>query len=115
ADNDPTFGLKGALTTPTVMHRAALTDKKAFGGLLRAIWGYDGTPSTRAALQLMALLYPRPGELRQAEWGEFDLGGKVWTVPAARTKMRREHRKPLPTVAVAILGEVHTLTGYGRL
>ncbi|MVA96701.1 DUF4102 domain-containing protein [Nitratireductor sp. CAU 1489] len=115
AENDPTFGLKGALTAPTVTHRAALTEKKAFGGLLRAIWGYEGKPETRAALQLMALLYPRPGELRQAEWNEFDLDGGVWTIPVTRTKMRREHRKPLPAPAVDILGDLHKLTGYGRL
>ena len=115
ADNDPTFGLKGALTAPVVTHRAAVTDRKAFGGLLRAIWGYEGTPETRAALQFMALLYPRPGELRQAEWTEFDLDKGVWTIPAARTKMRREHRKPLPSPAVDILRDLQKLTGNGRL
>lgn len=115
AENDPTFGLKGALTSPVVTHRAALTDKKAFGGLLRAIWGYEGMPETRAALQLMALLYPRPGELRHAEWSEFDLDQGVWTIPLTRTKMRREHKKPLPAEAVAILRTLHAITGHGRL
>lgn len=67
ANNDPTFGLRGALTTPKVTHRAALTDRNAFGGLLRAIPEYAGAPETRYALELMAILYPRPGELRQAE------------------------------------------------
>ena len=113
AANDPTFGLKGALISPVVTHRAAVTTEKAFGGLLRAVWGYEGRPETRAALQLMALLYPRPGELRQAEWSEFDLDNKVWTIPAARTKMRREHRKPLSIPAVGILREVQKLTGQG--
>jgi len=115
AENDPTFGLKGALTAPIVAHRAALTDRKAFAGLLRAIWGYEGTPETRAALQLMALLYPRPGELRQARWSEFDLDGGIWTIPAARAKMRREHKKPLSKLAVAILRDLHKLTGRGHL
>lgn len=115
AENDPTFGLKGALTAPVVTHRAALTDWKAFGGLLRAVWGYEGMVETRAALQLMALLYPRPGELRQAEWSEFDLDGSAWTIPAVRMKMRREHKKPLPAAAVAVLRELYTLTGRGRL
>jgi integrase len=115
AENDPTFGLKGALTAPTVTHRAALTDRQAFGGLLRAVWGYEGTAETRAALQLMTLLYPRPGELRQAEWNEFDLDGGIWAIPATRAKMRREHKKPMPMPAVAILRELHKLTGHGRL
>jgi len=115
AENDPTFGLKGALTTPTVTHRAAVTDWTAFAGLLRALWGYEGTPETRAALRLMALLYPRPGELRQAEWSEFDLDRAVWTIPAQRSKMRREHRKPLPSLAAEILRDLRNHTGNRRL
>jgi len=115
AENDPTFGLRGALTTPMVTHRPAITDRKAFGGLLRAVWHYEGMAETRSALQLMALLYPRPGELRQAEWVEFDLDNAVWTIPAARAKMRREHRKPLSATAVTILRDLHKLTGYRQL
>lgn len=115
ADNDPTFGLRGALVAPTVSHRAAITDWSAFGGLLRAIWGYEGTPETRAALKLMAVLYPRPGELRHAEWSEFDLDRAIWTIPAARTKMRREHRKPLPALAIEVLRDLRSHTGNRRL
>ena len=114
AENDPTFGLKGALTAPVVTHRAAIIEKKAFGGLLRAVWDYNGAAETCAALQLMALLYPRPGELRQSEWTEFDLDKAVWTIPAVRMKMRRQHRKPLPPKAMSILKEVRELTGGGK-
>ena len=115
AENDPTFGLKGALTAPTVTHRSAITNRKAFGGLLRAIWSYEGTPETQAALKLLALLYPRPGELRQAEWMEFDLAKATWTIPAHRTKMRREHRKRLSRAAVTILKDLNAITGAGSL
>jgi integrase len=115
AENDPTFGLKGALTSPVVTHRAAVTDWPAFGGLVRAVWGYEGMPQTRIGLQVMALLYPRPGELRRAEWFEFDLEKATWTIPAVRMKMRREHRKPLSIQAVTILKALHQLTGDGRL
>lgn len=115
AVNDPTFGLKGALTTPTVTHRTAVTEWTAFEGLLRALWHYEGTPETRAALKLMALLFPRPGELRQAEWSEFDLDKAVWTIPAIRSKMRREHKKPLPALAIEILRDLRNHTGNRRL
>lgn len=111
ADNDPTFGLKGALTTPTVVHRAAITDWQRLAGLVRCIWEYEGAYETRAALKLMALLYPRPGELRQADWTEFDLEKGIWTIPASRTKMRREHRKPIPKSARDILLELREITG----
>lgn len=112
AENDPTYGLRGALITPKVSHMAAVTDWKGFGDLVRAIWSYEGgSPSTRAALKLMALLYTRPGELRLALWEEFDLERSVWTIPAARTKMRREHQKPLPPLAVDILKALKKETG----
>ena len=114
AENDPTYGLKGALTTPKVKHRAALVDAKAFAGLLRAVWSYEGAPDTRAALQIMALLYPRPGELRAAEWSEIDFEAAEWAIPAERTKMRRPHRKPLSDAAVAILKEVKDRNGHSR-
>ena len=115
ATNDPTYALRGALITPTVKHMAAITNWTGFAGLLRALWSYDGTIETRAALKLMALLYPRPGELRQAEWTEFDLDNAAWTIPAARTKTRRVHKKPLPALAVEILRDLQRHTGNRRL
>lgn len=114
-DNDPTFGLRGALITPQVKHRAAILDPDEFGKLLRAIWSYGGQPTTTAALKLMALLYPRPGELRQAHWSEFDLEQKVWTIPSERAKMRREHKKPLNAASIEILVGLHKLTGQETL
>ena len=115
AVNDPTYGLKGALVAPTVTHRPAFTDKSAFGGLLRSIWAYEGMPETTIALKLMAYLYPRPGELRQAEWAEFDLDQAIWTIPATRAKMRREHKKPLSKQALEVLKELKKQTEVGKL
>ena len=115
AANDPTVALRGALTTPVVKHRAAITDPKELGALLRAIDAFAGQPATHAALRLMPILFPRPGELRQAEWAEFDLDRAVWEIPAGRMKMRRSHRVPLPPQAIAILRDLHEITGDGRL
>ena len=109
ADNDPTFGLRGALITPKVQHRAAITNKEAFRDLIKSVWAYKGDPSTIAALKLIALLYSRPGELRLAHWDEFDLEEGIWTIPASRMKMRREHKKPLPRLAVEILQDHRAL------
>jgi integrase len=115
ATNDPSSALRGALLSPKVTHRSAITDPVAFGALMRAIDGFNGQPTTVAALKLLALLFPRPGELRQAEWREFDLEGAVWTIPAGRMKMRQEHRIPLPRQALTILGELRTITGRSPL
>jgi integrase len=114
AESDPTGALKGALTSPTVNHRAAIIEPKAFGGLLRALAGYDGAPETRAALELLALTFVRPGELRAAEWAEFDLDTGVWGIPAEKMKMKRPHRVPLAPRAVTILRELQGITGQGK-
>lgn len=115
AENDPTQGLRGAISLPKPKHRAAILDPVALGGFLRALDGFEGQPVTKAALKLLPLVFTRPGELRFAEWKEFDLEAAVWTIPAERTKMRREHQVPLAPQALAILRELHALTGAGRL
>lgn len=120
-ESDPTRDLKGAILLPVPEHRAAVTDPAKLGELLRAIDGYHGTPVVRAALALAPLVFLRPGELRKAEWAEFDLDGAVWTIPAARMKGRLkaklsgpDHVVPLAPQAVAILRELQPLTGAGR-
>lgn len=112
AVTDPTLALRGALATHKPTHRAAIIDAKELGALLRAIEGFQGQAVTVAALKLMALLFPRPGELRAAEWTEFDLEAGVWAIPASRAKMRREHRVPLPRQAIAIIEGLKPLTGH---
>lgn len=113
AKADPTQALRGAIATPKVKSYAAITDPVAFGGLLRAIEGYRGQPTTRTALQLMALLACRPGELRHAKWAEFDLENHVWSIPGPRMKMRRAHRVPLSKQAIVVLTALHPVTGRG--
>jgi integrase len=110
ADADPTYALRGALIQVKATPRAAITDPKALGALLRAIDAFDGQPVTRIALQLIAFLFPRPGELRAAEWVEFDFARAIWTIPAARTKMRRPHRVPLASQAVELLSALQRLS-----
>ena len=106
--------MAGALASPIVKHRAAIVEPKAFGALLRSIASYQGSPETLAALELLALTFVRPGELRAAEWTEFDLEGALWSIPAEKMKMRRPHRVPLPPRAVAVLRELRAITGKGR-
>jgi integrase len=115
AEIDPTPVLRGAISPPKVTHRAAILDPKKFGGLLRGIDAFDGQPTTIAALKLMALVFPRPGELRHAEWTEFDFEKHVWTIPAEKTKMRREHQIYLARQALVILEDLRKVTGHRKL
>lgn len=79
--------------------------------LLRALEASRSDLHTRYAIRLLLLTAARPGELRQAPWAEFDLDAATWTVPAERMKARRPHIVPLPRQAVALLRELHQLTG----
>ena len=114
ADRDVAADLRGALITPKVQHLAAITTPKEAGGLLRAIEGYTGHEITAIALRLSPHLFVRPGELRSAEWTEFDTQGQVWSLPAEKMKMRRPHRVPLSRQVLDMLEELHALTGDGR-
>lgn len=115
AQYDPSRDLAGALIRPKVKHRAAITEPRQVGALLRAVCGYDGAPQVRLALQILAHVFVRPGELRLAEWSEFDLEAKVWTIAAARTKMRRPHRVPLSPQVLALLDQLSRIGGNAGL
>jgi integrase len=114
AENDPTTALRGAVKRVKHKHHAAITDPAKIGQLLRDIDGFTGQYVTFAALKLAPLVFVRPGELRGAEWSEFDLGGGMWRIPSARMKMKVDHLVPLSTQAVAVLWDLHALTGRGR-
>ena len=115
AENDPTFALRDALVIPKVKPRAAITNKVALGGLMRSIDGFDGQTTTRLAMEFLAIVVTRPGEVRHARWDEVDLENTIWTIPAERMKMRQPHKVPLPKRALEILNELEGLTGWGEL
>jgi integrase len=114
AERNPAADLRGALPPVKQSHLAAIIEPNAIGGLLRAMDAYNGSLVTKCALRLAPLVFVRPGELRQAEWAEFDLDAAQWNIPAAKMKMREPHLVPLAPQAVAILRELHALTGRGR-
>ncbi len=114
AKYNPAGDLTGVLKTRKVQHRASV-DRTELPGLLRGINGYEGDPVTRYALQFLALTFVRPGELRGARWGEFDLNAMQWRIPAARMKMKSEHLVPLSRQVIALLEEMGPLTGHYEL
>lgn len=121
AERDAAADLRGALSPARKAHYATITDPKAIGDLLRSFSGYQGSFVTACALRLAPLVFVRPGELRRAEWAEFDvdwtaddLESALWRIPAEKMKSRVEHLVPLSRQALAILRELHQLTGTGR-
>lgn len=115
AERDPTSDLRGALPPSQETHHASITDAIEVGGLMRAIDGYKGSLVTKYALQLAALLFVRPGELRGALWEEFSLESGEWRIAAERMKMRAPHIVPLSKQAMKILREeLHPLTGGSK-
>lgn len=110
ADIDKKFALK----TPNENHRAALTDSKEVGALLRSIEGYRGEPQTIVALQIMPYLAARPGNIRAMEWKELDFERKEWIIPAEKMKMKVKHIIPLPDEVIELLKDLFHLTGKSR-
>jgi integrase len=93
---------------------AAITDPREAGGLMRAISGYKGTDVIRAALKLAPLVFVRPGELRHAEWSEFDFDRNIWIIPAEKMKGRVKHMVPLSRQALEIITDLKPKTSGGK-
>ena len=113
AERDPAADLKGALTVPRKGHFATIVDTKEIGQLLRDVDAYSGNLVVRAALRLAPYVFVRPGELRKAEWTEFDLENAEWRIPAKRMKMRVLHIVPLSRQVLGILRDLHPYSGDG--
>jgi integrase len=114
AQGDVTRDLRGALSPWKPQSYASVTDPAKVGDLMRAIDTFTGSHTVRALLNLLPLVFTRPGELRQAEWSEIDLDRSEWNVPAERMKLREPHLVPLSAQAVTVLRDLHPLTGTGR-
>lgn len=115
APSDPTYALIGATMAPKVESHAAIVNEKRLGWLLNEIDNYDGWPTLRAAMLLTALTAARPGEVRFAEWSEFDVAQRTWRIPAGRQKMRRQHEVPLSEQSVVLLEEIRRFSGMLKL
>ena len=117
--HNPMPDLRGALEPVVVKHMPAVLEPLKVGELLRAFDTYSGQPITKAALQLSALLFQRPANIRKMEWSWIDLDGGMLTIPSASMKRTvaqklngRPHFVPLAPQAVEVLREIQPLTGY---
>lgn len=115
-ERDVTFDLRGALAPVVSSNHASIKNPVQIGQLLRDIESYQGHVVTSFALRIAPHVFVRPGELRYAEWSEFELGSTdpQWRIPAKKTKMRERHIVPLSSQVVRLLRELHPLTGNGQ-
>jgi len=120
-ERNPSADLRGALKPVIVKHMPAILDPFQVGELLRAIDGYSGQPMTRAALGLSALLFQRPGNIRQMQWSWIDFENALLTIPSAdmkRSKIQklngRPHLVPLASQSLQYLIDLQPLTGHGK-
>lgn len=113
ADSDPAAAIKGAVSRPKVQHHKPLS-RNEIPEFLRELKSFGGYRTTVIALRLLLLTFVRPVELRGAEWGEIDLDGAEWRIPAERMKMREPHIVPLAPQAVELLRELKKITGGQR-
>ena len=114
AERDIAADLKGALPPTKKNHYPSITEPKEIAPLLRVIDGFTGSFVVKCLLQLAPLTFTRPGELRRAEWCEFDFESEQWNIPASRMKMKEPHLVPLSQQAMDILKALKPLTGNGR-
>jgi integrase len=121
AIRNPAADVGVALKTAVKGHHPAIVEPKRFAQMMRDIYAYSGSNITRAAVQIHALTFQRPNEIRDMEWAEVDLNNGVWKVPASRMKGNLErkangdaHTVPLSTQAVAILKDLYSLTGHHK-
>ncbi|HGH5397179.1 TPA: tyrosine-type recombinase/integrase [Raoultella planticola] len=121
-DYNPAQEMAGAVASSNRQHRPALELRRT-PELLQRIDSYNGRPLTRLAVELTLLVFIRSSELRFARWSEIDFETSMWTIPAEReaiegikhsqrgSKMRTPHLVPLSRQALAILKQVHKLSG----
>ena len=114
-EDDPSAFLHECFVKPEVQHRTAILEEGRFRELIRGLHGYQTeNHALYFALQLMPMLFTRNSELCNAEWSEFDLAAGVWTIPAARAKMKRPFVIPLPEQARRLFLELYALRKSDR-
>jgi integrase len=114
-ERNPAADLAGALKSPTVVHRPAITDRREFAQFLQDLDAFNACePVTKSAAWYNLLTFVRPGEFRFAQWDEIDWDAAEWKVPAKRMKVGKNlqaHTVPLATQAITVLRFLQTLTG----
>ncbi len=107
---NPASAISKALQPHRQEHYATVVDNEDIGALMRSVYAYPQR-LVRYLMIMSALTFVRPGEIRQAEWKEFDLNKKEWRIPAEKMKEKSEHVVPLSTEAIRALKELLAISG----
>lgn len=110
ATRDPAADIRDALKKVPTRNLPAITEPEDIRKLLLAMDCYNGSYIVYCALQISALTFLRPGELRNGTWDEIDADERIWKIPASRMKMRKDHLVPLADQALKILEDLRPLT-----
>ena len=113
AENNPAVPLVGLIKAPNQKNQPALPQSE-LTEFYRRLMLEQAEQQKKIAMQLIMLTFVRNGELRAAEWAEFDLDGAEWSIPAAKMKMKAPHIVPLADWTLELLAELKKLTGYSR-
>ena len=111
-NHDPSQALRRALPSRRHEHFPAPTEPQRVAEILRSIWGYGGSPVVRGCLQMLALTFQRPGEVRHMRWDQIDSEKAEWRFTLS--KVGKEHIVPLSRQAMEILDGLKPLTGRGE-
>lgn len=109
-DYNPAQGRSSIIKSKKVQHRPYLKEDQ-LPEFLQTLEEYRGGKLVQLAIKLLMLTFVRPGELRNARWDEIDLNKRLWRIPAARMKMRRDHAVPLSRQAIQIIEELKEISG----
>lgn len=119
-ETNPADAITSALAKRPAPKRRSAIRPSALPAMYAGIADYEGDPVTMAAMRLIILTFVRTGELRFAEWAQIeDLDGKepLWRVPVEQMKVkedREEHLVPLSRQAVAVIKDLHRITGKDK-
>ena len=107
---ETSYILKDKIIPHNEKHMASLTEPKDVRRLLQSFDDFTGSYPVQCALKLSVMWFVRPSELRTARWADFDLEAGEWRFTVSKTKT--PHIVPLSTQAIAILNDLHALTGH---
>jgi phage integrase family protein len=114
AERDPTLAFKEYFQRPPIQNAEALS-KVEIGEFVRHLKAYNGSRTVVIAIWLLLYTASRTIEIRRAEWADFQLDEGLWTIPANKMKKRRPHTVPLSRQTCALLRELYTISGNGKL